>query len=79
MTLSRNRTASPMAVANLLVDDEGWAAGRTNLDTLIEPRVQDSYARSVCSPRDLVASMSPKRGVGLSALIWSRKITPALP
>ena len=35
----------------------------------MDPRVQDSYDSSGCSPQGFVASMFPSRGVGLAALI----------
>ena len=45
----------------------------------MDPRVQDSYRSSGCSPQGLVASMAPRWGVGLAALIRSRKTTPGSP
>ena len=46
---------------------------------LIEPRLQDSYGMSGCSPHGLVLSISPICGVGLSSLIRSMKIIPGSP
>ena len=62
-----------------MVDDGAGRPGRTNLDTLIEPRGAGFIRQEQLLSAGVVASMSPKRGVGLSALIWSRKITPDLP
>src|SRR3989338_3424163 len=45
----------------------------------MEPRLQDSYGRSGCSPHGLVDSISPMCGVGLKEFMRSMNITPGSP
>ena len=81
MTSSRKRTQSGMTSREALPVEA--AAGRrrrvTKLARLSEPRLQDSYGRSGCSPHGLVASIAPRFGVGLSRLMRSRKTMPGSP
>ena len=48
-------------------------------DSTMEPRLQDSYGSSGCSPHGFVAVMRPMCGVGLSRFTRSRKIIPGSP
>ena len=76
MTLSRNLTDVSIIVPSR---SQSKSPAFTNFDTLMLPRLQDSYARSGCSPQGLVASIVPAAGVGFERFISSMKTRPGSP
>src|SRR5208283_3384962 len=69
VSLSFFQSISPFPFSSIL----------TILARLIEPKLQDSYCNRGCSPHGLVDSISPRAGVGLEALILSKKTIPGSP
>ena len=80
ITLSRNLMDNLIVLLNLVqsISIPCFVSDR-NFDTSIEPRLQDSFGRSGCSPQGLVAVIISICFTGLFLFTSSRKIIPGSP